>query len=180
MKPLRYLGPILAGLVTLVLMLAVSTVVFAQDDGAVAASSTILVQLTDAAFRILVPVVTLFAMWGAHRAIAVFEAKTKIDVPDKQEAKIDGWIEDAIHWAEEKSRNAIKHKAEKLRGPEKLESAADFVMGFVESRGWIDWTRAKIEHKIEAKLGVKRANGGKPRLDAEDSPDLPEPEPHSA
>ena len=34
-----------------------------------------------------------------------------------------------------------------------------------------------IVNKIEGSLGTHRANGGKPRLDGENSPDLPTPAP---
>jgi hypothetical protein len=178
MNYLRYIGPPIFGLLTFIVALAVSAVVYAQDGGAApvdASQQALLSRVTDAAFQIIVPIISLFAMWATHRLIGVFEKKTKFDIPDKQERKIDEWIESGIHWAEEKSRSAIKTKANKLKGPEKLEAAGSFVMEMVKARGWIDWSRKKIEEKIEAQLGLHRANGGKPRLDAEDSPDLPEP-----
>lgn len=163
------------GAVAGVLMLALGEFAHAQSIGTtvVAATPNLVTRLTDMAFQILVPVVTLFAMFAAHKVIKLFETKTGFDVPDKQEKQIDIWIEQGIHLGEEKSRNLIKKHSKKLTGSEKLEFGAGFVLGFIEQRGWIGWGRDKIINKIEAKLGNQRSNGGKPRLDAEGSPDLP-------
>jgi hypothetical protein len=113
------------------------------------------------AAALIVPIAT----WLARRAVRALEARTGIDVPAAQEQKIDDWIEEAIHYAEEKSWQKIKAKTEKLSGPEKLEEAADFVLAFAEARKWDEWTRETLKSKIEAKLGLARANGAKPSLD---------------
>jgi len=84
-------------------------------------------------------------------------------------------VEQGILWAEEKSRNSIKSRAKKLTGSEKLEQAGSFVLDMIRAQGWPERGAAAIKARIEAKLGYQRANGGKPRLDAENSPDLPEP-----
>jgi len=127
--------------------------------------TTALTQVTTAALEVLVPVVIIFATWGAHRLIRLFETKTKIDVPQKQEDQIDAWIDRAILLAAEKARQKIHAKTEALKGPEKLEIAADFVYDLAQSRGWISWTKDLLKQKIEASLGIKRANGGVPVLD---------------
>lgn len=114
-----------------------------------------------AAAALLVPLLGYLA----KRLVNTFEARTGIDVPAAQEAKIDDWVEQAIHFAEEKSRQKIKAKTDKLSGPEKLEEAADFVLGFVKAQGWDTWARDALKNKIEAQLGLHRANGGKPELD---------------
>jgi hypothetical protein len=134
-------------------------------------------QAASVALQVVTPILVVLAGWLAHRIVGVIEKKTGIDIPDKQEAKIDGWIEQGILFAEEKSRSYIKEKANKLKGPEKLELAGDFVMAMIEKNGWDDWAKDAIVNKIEGSLGAHRVNGGKPRLDAETSPDLPTPAP---
>lgn len=161
---LRKIAPIVSGLIVAAICLMIGSVVYAQDGTAVTESNS-LQRLTEMAFQVLTPVITLFAMWAAHRLIKVFEAKTGLDIPDKQEARIDDWIEQGIHWAEEKSRAAVQRKEAKLSGPEKLESAADFVLDLIDAKGWVGWTRDQIKAKTEAALGIHRANGGKPSLD---------------
>ena len=133
-------------------------------------------QAVGVALQILTPLLIIVGTYLAHRLVKVLEAKTGIDIPEKQEAQIDKWISAGIYLAEEKSRSFIKEKAQKLKGPEKLELAGTYVMNMVKKNGWDDWALEWIEAKIEAKIGTHRANGGKPRLDAEDSPDLPTPE----
>jgi hypothetical protein len=134
-------------------------------------------QAASVALQVVTPILVVLAGWLAHRLVAVFEKKTGIDIPAKQEAKINGGVEEGIHYAEEKSRSYIKEKANKLRGPEKLELAGDFVMAMIKKNGWDDWAKDAIVTKIEGSLGAHRANGGKPRLDGENSPDLPTPAP---
>jgi len=133
-------------------------------------------QVAEVVVQILTPVLITLAGWLAHRLVAVFEKKTGIDVPKKQEDMIDTWIESGIYYAEEKSRSLIKEKANKLKGPEKLEIAGKFVLDMVKKNGWDAWTKEAVLAKVEGSLGMHRANGGKPRLDAEGSPDLPDPE----
>ncbi len=125
-----------------------------------------LTRLADIVFEILVPIVVIFATWGAHRLIALFEKKAKIDVPAKIEEQIDGWIERGIALAEEKSRAKVKSKTAKLTGPEKLEMAAGFVLDLVEKYKLQDLAKEKIEKRIEARLGTKRLEGGTTHLDA--------------
>jgi len=122
-------------------------------------------QATELAFQVITPIVTILAAWLAHRLVAIFEKKTGIDIPDKQEAKIDTWIEQGINLAAEKSYQKVKAKTEKLKGPEKLEEAADFVFALAASRGWADWTKDKIKAKVESAVGAHRANGGVPALE---------------
>ena len=171
----RILTTVLAGLMTLMIMLALAGVVYAQGDSVVAAEPNAVEQFTTMAFQILTPVVTLFVMWAAHRAITALEKKVGIQIPAAQEEAIDSWIVQGILWAEEKSRNSIKKHATKLTGPEKLETAGDFVMGMIRLQRWDTWASGTIKAKIESKLGHQRATGGKPRLDNEKSPDFPEP-----
>jgi hypothetical protein len=134
-------------------------------------------QAAEVALQVLTPILIIVGTYFAHRLVKVFEAKSGIDIPDRQEVKIDEWIEAGIHFAEEKSRSYIKEKANKLKGPEKLELAGDFVMAMIKKNGWDNWAKEAIVTKIEGSLGAHRANGGKPRLDGENSPDLPTPLP---
>jgi hypothetical protein len=122
--------------------------------------TTALSQVTELAFQILTPIVTALAAWLAHRFIRVIEKKANIDVPAKQEAKIDEWVAAGIQLAAEKSYQKVKAQTDKLSGSEKLETAADFVLGFVTAQGWHTWTKDKIKSKIEARLPSARENGG--------------------
>lgn len=123
---------------------------------------TVASQAAELALQVLTPILVALAAWLAHRIVGVFEKKTGIDIPEKQEAQIDKWIEAGIHLAEEKSRSLVKSKASKLEGPQKLEVAGTFVMGMISKNGWDDWAQSWILDKIEAQLGTNRANGGKP------------------
>ena len=120
-------------------------------------------QLAQMAIELLTPILAIIGAWIAHKAVKAFEAKTGVDVPDKIEAKIDAWIEQGIHIAAERSYRKVKEGTEKLTGPEKAEEAADFVLAMVKARGWDTWTKDKIFKKLDAAIGVHRANGGVPQ-----------------
>lgn len=120
-------------------------------------NETALTQLADLVFDILKVVVVPFAAWLVHRAIKAVETKTKVDVPQQIEDKVDTWIDQGISLAIEKSHQKLKKKTEELSGPEKLEVAADYVFGLVENNGYDDWTKDLIKKKIESKLGTTRA-----------------------
>jgi len=166
----RLLTPILAGLLALLAVLSISSVAFAADPVPETPAAT---RLMGIAFDVLALVVGAFVMWGMHRLLALFEKKSGIDIPDKQEALLDAWVKKGIVYAEEKSRGKIKSLGEKLKGPEKLEIAAKFALDMAESRGLVKWTKDKIAAKVEASLGEHRLNGGKPSLDKDSSPDAP-------
>ncbi len=144
------------GIAMFFLLCLVSSVVYAQGD---APAPNALSRITDIAFSVLTPVLALFAMWAAHRLLAVFEKKTGIDVPTRQEQLIDKWIRQGIHRAEEWSHKKIKQQAAKLTGPEKLEISADFVLDLIVAQGWVGWTADRIKDKVEAMIGQERAVG---------------------
>ena len=121
--------------------------------------TTAATQATELALQVIAPIVIALGAWIAHRLVRLLEEKTGIDIPDKQEAKIDTWIAQGINLAVEKSHNKLKAHTEKLKGPEKLEEAADFVFALAVSRGWTDWTKDRIKSKIEASLGASREDG---------------------
>lgn len=134
-----------------VVILFATRVAWAAD-----ADPNALTQTTDVVFDILGVVLPVVAVWLVHRAIAVWERRTKIDVPGAVEARIDEWVEKGIHLATEKSHQLADSKVSKLTGPEKLETAADFVFDLAQTRGWIDWSKDRIKAKIEAQLGAHR------------------------
>ena len=117
---------------------------------------TALTEVVTLAFKLLITAALPVILWGIHKAIKGIETKTKVDVPAAIESKIDSWVEEAVYFAEEKSLQKIKAKTEKLSGPEKLETAAGFVMSLIESQGYVDWTKDLIKNKIEAKLNKTR------------------------
>jgi hypothetical protein len=169
----RVLLIIAVGVVSMFFLMAVRAVAIAGPEGATLVDSSSAAKVADYAVQLAFGVLSIFLMWGTNRIIRAIEKKWDVDIPERQEVAIDGWVEQGILWAEEKSRSKIKEKADKLRGPEKLEVALGYVIGMIRSRGWDTWAADAITAKIEARLGKHRANGGKPRLDAEDSPDLP-------
>lgn len=156
---MRKLLPVLAGLLTLL----VYATAWAQDTAT--AEPNAVTRITELIFEILMVVLPLVATWLVHRGIKVFETKTKVDVPDAIEIKIDEWVERGIHLAAEKSYQKVKEKTAKLSGPEKLEVAADFVFDMAQSRGWIDWSKDKIKAKVEAAIGQRRAGDAVPKLE---------------
>jgi hypothetical protein len=120
------------------------------------AEANALTRFTGIALSILEPLLLLFATWLAAKGGAYFTKKTKIEIPASIESSIDGWIETGIGLASEKAHQALKNKTKALTGPEKLETAASFVLGMAQSAGWVDWTKETIEKKIESKLGAGR------------------------
>lgn len=120
---------------------------------------TVASELAETAIKIVAAILLCVITWAGRKAIVWFESKTKIDIPEKQEAMIEGWIKAGIALAEEKAWQKLKDKTSQLKGPEKLEVAGTFVWGLVQQHGLADWTRDKIVDKIEAKLGLDRMNG---------------------
>jgi len=113
-------------------------------------------QIAGMAIEILAAVLLIVALWGTRKIISLIEKKTSIDVPSKIEEKVDQWVAQGINLAAEKSRKKVSEHSEKLTGPEKLETAAEFVLALVEARGWDEWTKEKITDKIESVLGAER------------------------
>jgi hypothetical protein len=121
-----------------------------------------LVTVADLAIQTLAPILLALSGWIAHRLIKVFEAKTKIDVPVRQEAQIDTWIAAGVRYAEEKGYQAVKAKADKITGPEKLETAVGFALDLAQKNGWIDWTKDRLKAKVEALINVEKERPGSP------------------
>lgn len=113
-------------------------------------------KLLDASITVLVPVVSLFVMWLAHRLIAAFEKKSGVDVPTRWEYQINDWISEGIGYAEEQGHKAIKNNETMLQGPEKVELAASYVMDLVDKYDVKDMAKDALVKKIEAMLGVER------------------------
>lgn len=123
---------------------------------AVVADQSIMGRLLSFGLEIMAPVATLFAMWAAHRLISVFESKTKIELPAKTHEMVDDWVQKGLHYAEEKARNAVAANAVALKGPEKLELAAGFVMDLAEKYGVGDMAKDKVIKLVESKLSETR------------------------
>ena len=118
--------------------------------------------LADLAIQTLAPILLALGGWLAHRVIRAIEAKTKIDVPVRQEAQIDTWIAAGVRLAEEKAYQAVKANAAKITGPEKLETAVGFALDLAQKNGWIDWTKARLAAKVEALINVDKERPGSP------------------
>jgi hypothetical protein len=157
--------PLLVGLIVLLVMIPIAWAQGAQGSTAAADDPNIITRVTELTFQILTVILPIIAVWLTHRGLAIFEKKTGMDVPAAMESKIDDWVEEGIHLAAEKALKAVKSNTKKWTGPEKLEEAANYVWDLAQSQGWIEWTRDMIEAKIEARLGLHRANGGVPKFD---------------
>jgi len=156
---MKKLIPALAALFTLVILAGIA---LAQGDATPEENRNALTHVAEMAFQILIIILPIVAAWLTHKAISLFESKSKIDIPLSIEKQIDEWIYKGIHYAAEKSYQKVKEKTAKLTGPEKLETASGFVFALVEAQGWTQWTIEKIKAKIDAVIGVHRANGGVP------------------
>jgi hypothetical protein len=116
----------------------------------------ILSRLVELAFSVATPVLTLFAMWLAHRLVKVFEDKTKVQVPAQWQDMIDGWVLKAVNLAESKSQQALASGAAKLSGPEKLEVAVGFVLDLAEKSGYENMARDYIINLVQAHLAANK------------------------
>lgn len=181
---LRFL-PVLVGTAVLFNLLLLGSLVYAQDEAPAAAVPVVAAPAVNAAtrvaelaFQLLVPIVTAIGAWLAHRLVKLVESKAKVDIPEREEKMIDHWVDQAIHFAAEKSYRKMKSTTMKLTGPEKLEEAARFALDQVEARGLVAWTKDKIEKKIEAKLGTMRSMNDLPTADSDvGAPKPPAPTP---
>lgn len=113
-------------------------------------------QITSATFDILVPVLSLFVMWGARKAILFVERKLDMDVSKKQEDMLAAWLMLGIAFAEEKARAAVKAKTAKIESSKKLELAVNFVLNTAKENGWDHLAKDAIEARIEALLNIAR------------------------
>lgn len=111
---------------------------------------------------VLAPILARLAM----RALEKFQEWSDIRITEKQERRIRDLVEDAIHYAEEQSRKAIRGEGTALSGPEKLETAIDHFSRRARKEGLDDIVREssdEIGERIEAALSRKRieyAGGG--------------------
>jgi hypothetical protein len=118
--------------------------------------TTAATQVAELVLMIVFSIVSILAAVLVRKGKQFVEAKTGIDIPAKQEDLIDRLVGQGIDFAEEKVHQAVAKRTDKLSGPEKLETAADFVLGFIEARGWNVYTRDLIKNKIESRLGSTR------------------------
>lgn len=102
-------------------------------------------------------VLSSIGIYLAHRLIRVFEQKTGIDVPEREEQLVDKWVADGVALAEEKARMVAKlgkgpHPAEK-----KHEIATDYTMDRIDRAGMRQhWPREVVGQKTDAKVNTKR------------------------
>ena len=121
--------------------------------------ASVLSKLVDLLLQVGTPVVTLFAMWAAHRLISVFEAKTKMTVPVTTQATIDDWVQKGVMYAEEKAHAAAANKLATVTGPEKLEMALGLVMDLADKYGMANLAKDHVSKLVESKLmDIKMSN----------------------
>lgn len=122
---------------------------------ALAADSTALAELSSAALDILMPAILVVLAWLARKVVKIFEAKTNIDIPQKQENQIDHWVAQGARYAEKKARTAAKEGFGEIKGPEKLELAVQYALDLAYEQGLTNWSRERLEAKIEAYLAER-------------------------
>ena len=111
--------------------------------------------LTQHLVEIAAAVIAAVVVLLARKAMAYFEAKSKIDIPANFERMIEEWAEKGIDYAEEKAHQAVK-KAEVLDGNTKLNVAVEFVTKLAEEHGIKEIAKDKLVSYIEARLGARR------------------------
>lgn len=131
------------------------TVVFLTPAIALA-DETILTKLTSSALDILIPAVSALVMFFAHRLISLAENKWKFQVSTETSAKIDQFVQDAIRYAEEKARPALRGATEQVKGSDKMEMALSYVVDQMKSSGMEDQIKEKLQKLIESKLHYMR------------------------
>lgn len=115
-------------------------------------------KLVEMAVQVGMPVLSLFAAWLAHRLVKAFEDKTKIQLPAQTQAMIDDWVHKGVMYAEQKAQAAIDGKLAAIKGPDKLEMAANFVLDLASQHGYDALARDKVEKLIESKLGIMNSD----------------------
>ena len=152
MKPLI---KILNFMVTIMILMCVFTgTAFAQEVGA--EPEPVLSVILGHVIEVVATALALLVAWGVRKATKYFEAKTKIDIPDKMEIMIANWASKSVDYAEEKAHQFRKAKKRKMKGPDKLEAALGFGLSLAEEHGMTELAKEKLEMYIEAKLGEKR------------------------
>lgn len=106
-------------------------------------------------------VASVFGGWLLHRLIAVFEKKTGIEISDANEAKLDALLDRGLDYGEEQGSKLWKRVGKKLTMPEKLEKGSGYVLDRLDAAHAKEWTRAKIESELEARLYAREAAKGK-------------------
>lgn len=118
--------------------------------------TTTLSEVLSQAVKLLAAVLMIVVPWLVKRAIEAVETKAKIDIPQQQEVLIDKWVEQGVHFAEEKARTWIRQKRVRMPGGAKAETALDYVWDLVQRSGLVDCTREMLVAKIDAKVNQKR------------------------
>jgi hypothetical protein len=124
-----------------------------------------LTHLADMVFQVLKPVLLVLGGYLALLLRGYVKKKTGVEIPEKQWALVTSILDRGITLAEEWSYKQVKKQTSKLTGPEKLEHAADYALDQLEQYGVVGWTRDRVIKALEARIGERRANGGKPTLD---------------
>jgi len=116
------------------------------------------VLLTDAIIPLAVVFLTPLLIALANRAIAAFQEKTKVELSKEQRAAMEQAVHEAIHYAEEQARKALKGDKE-LDGESKMQAALDYLKAKADVLELDDLTEAqadKLAALVEAKLYRER------------------------
>lgn len=95
-------------------------------------------------------------IWLTKNGISFLEKKTKIDIPQQMEETLAEWAEMGVHYATEKAHQYLKENGEKMKGPDKLDTALSFAMSLAEEHKLSAVAKEKLVKYIEARLGMDR------------------------
>jgi len=143
-----------APLAAIAFYVAVPAVAHAQEgDSSQSWWEFLLSHLVELAAAILTPVLTLLALKG----YAWLSQKLRLERNEAVEAQLRAILERAIGVAEEKAHKALDRGDQVPRSDEKLQTAITLARKWIEEAGLPKLATAELEQRIEAWLGVKRA-----------------------
>ncbi len=90
------------------------------------------------------------------KLILAAEKKFKVDVPDPFEVKLKLWLDKGIHYAEEQGIKVAKKKAGAVSVPDKLDTAAQFILDTSNEKKIVSMGREWLKKMIEARFNERR------------------------
>lgn len=111
-------------------------------------------RVLDFAFQLLLALGVPFAYWIIHRITGAVETKLGFTIPAPLTEELDSLLGKGIAYAEQKAAVVVKAGGDKLKGPAKLEIAANFVLDLAEQYKLPEMAKDKVEKLLESKLGL--------------------------
>jgi hypothetical protein len=122
----------------------------------ITADSPAVVRLLDHLLEIAATLLMLVMTWAGMKAKTWFSEKTKIEIPAAIDAQLMRVASMATGFAESKARKLLADNQEKMKGPDKLDTALKFGLDLAEAQNLPKWSKDKLEDYIEAKLGLDK------------------------